>query len=115
LRSWQNMLNCGATITMEAWDDSLKENQDWNHAWGAAPANLIPRRLCGIRPTAPGFKTFTVDPQPAGIREFHLTVPTLHGKITVDYVDKEVTVDFPAGLTAEFRGRQYTEKFTGKI
>lgn len=115
LRSWQNMLNCGATITMEAWDDSLKENQDWNHAWGAAPANLIPRRLCGIRPTAPGFKTFTVDPQPAGIREFHLTVPTLHGKITVDHVDGEITVNFPAGLTAEFRGRQYTEKFTGKI
>ena len=58
LRSWRNMLDKGATITMEAWDDSLKPNQDWNHAWGAAPANIIPRGLCGIRPLSPGFGMF---------------------------------------------------------
>jgi len=26
------MLDKGATITMEAWDDTLKPNQDWTHA-----------------------------------------------------------------------------------
>ena len=24
---------------------AAKPNQDWNHAWGAAPANLLPRFL----------------------------------------------------------------------
>jgi hypothetical protein len=43
----------GATITLEAWDDRFKPNQDWNHAWSAAPANLIPGRLMGITPAEP--------------------------------------------------------------
>ena len=41
-RSWYNMIRVGSTITLEAWDNKYKPNQDWNHAWGAAPANLIP-------------------------------------------------------------------------
>jgi hypothetical protein len=45
---------------MEAWDDSFKPNQDWNHPWGAAPGNIIVRHLAGIRPLEPGFKKFSV-------------------------------------------------------
>ena len=44
-RGWYNMIRAGSTITMEAWDDKYKPNQDWNHAWGAVPANIIPRYL----------------------------------------------------------------------
>ena len=44
-RSWLGMLRQGATMTMEAWSLDAKPNQDWNHAWGAAPANLLPRFL----------------------------------------------------------------------
>jgi hypothetical protein len=44
-RSWLGMKDQGSTITMEAWSNSVKPNQDWNHAWGAAPANLLPRYL----------------------------------------------------------------------
>ena len=40
-RSWWNMINLGSTITMEAWDAKFKPNLDWNHAWGAVPANMI--------------------------------------------------------------------------
>lgn len=32
LRSWYNMLRVGSTITLEAWDNKFKPNQDWNHA-----------------------------------------------------------------------------------
>lgn len=42
-RSWLGMLNQGSTITLEAWNSSDKPNLDWNHAWGAVPANIIPR------------------------------------------------------------------------
>lgn len=115
IRSWNNMMRCGSTVSMEAWDDSFKPNQDWNHAWGAAPANLIPRRLCGIRPAAPGFAKFIVDPQPADLKSFSLTQPTLHGAVRMEYDGGTVTVDFPRGTTALFRNREYKEKFSCKL
>jgi hypothetical protein len=36
-RSWWNMIQVGATMTLEAWDVKYKPNSDWNHAWGTAP------------------------------------------------------------------------------
>ncbi len=54
-RSWYNMIKSGSTMTMEAWDMKYKPNSDWNHAWGAAPANIIPGFMWGIRPAAPGY------------------------------------------------------------
>ena len=53
-RSWYNMIRVGSTISLEAWDDKYKPNQDWNHAWGAAPANIVPRRLMGRGCCCPG-------------------------------------------------------------
>jgi len=40
-----------------------KPNSDWNHAWGAAPANIIPRQLWGIQPKVPGFKVVHIRPK----------------------------------------------------
>ena len=42
-RSWLGMLEQGATMTMEAWSLKAKGNQDWNHAWGTAPLNVLAR------------------------------------------------------------------------
>ncbi len=53
-RSWWNMIKSGSTITMEAWDMKYKPNSDWNHAWGAAPANIIPGYMWGISPARAG-------------------------------------------------------------
>jgi len=103
LRSWQNMLKKGATITMEAWDDSLKPNQDWNHAWGAAPANIIPRHLAGIQPLQPGFDLFLVDPQPGSLKSFALRHPTPHGAIFLQVEGKDLLLEVPAGSMALFK------------
>lgn len=84
-RSWNNMLAKGATITMEAWDDIYKPNQDWNHAWGAAPANIIPRFICGIRPVSPGFKDFLFQPNFNGLNYVSFTHPIKDGAITLEY------------------------------
>ena len=62
-RSWWNMIRIGSTITLEAWDNKYKSNIDWNHAWGTAPANIIPRCLWGIIPLEPGFSKFQIKPQ----------------------------------------------------
>ncbi len=83
-RSWWNMLEAGSTITMEAWDWKYKNNLDWNHAWGAAPANLIPRWVAGIRPVKPGFRAVVIDPQPGGLEWFRCKHPTPRGPIVVE-------------------------------
>jgi len=84
-RSWKHMLHSGTTITWEAWDQKYKPNQDWNHAWGAAPGNLLPRYVLGVEPLEPGFKTFRIAPQTAGLTHAKGKVPTPHGPIEVSW------------------------------
>lgn len=85
-RSWPHMIHdLGTTITAEAWDRKYKPNMDWNHAWGAAPANVIPRMLVGVRPLEPGFRRVLVRPRPGGLETVRATVPTPRGPIKVSY------------------------------
>ncbi len=105
-RSWYNMIRVGSTISLEAWDNKYKPNQDWNHAWGAAPANLIPRKLMGIEPLEPGFRKIRIRPQPASLRHAEIAVPTIRGdvKVSFDNVPGEkftLRVSIPANSVAE--------------
>ena len=85
-RSWAHMVyDVGTTIALEAWDDRFKPNQDWNHAWGAVPASIIPRYLMGVRPLSPGFKHILIQPQPGFLEWAELTTPTIRGPVTVRY------------------------------
>ena len=105
-RGWLNMLAVGSTITLEAWDWRYKTNLDWNHAWGAAPANIIPRFLMGVRPAAPGFRSILVGPQPAGLEWAKAKVPTPGGPLWVEIVQgpgerfAQLAVTIPDGSTA---------------
>ena len=88
-RSWPHMIyNVGTTITLEAWDNKYKPNQDWNHAWGAAPANIIPRCLMGVQPIAPGFAKVRIQPQLGGLKAGSLDLPTVRGAIHVDFASE---------------------------
>jgi len=105
-RSWYNMLTNGATITWEAWAMRFKPNQDWNHAWGAAPANLIPRHILGVQPLEPGYGRVRIAPQPGPLTELHGVVPTIRGPIKVDAVLSEdgtwqLDTEVPIGVSAE--------------
>jgi alpha-L-rhamnosidase len=42
-------------------------------------------RIAGIRPTTPGYGTFTVDPRPAGLTQFALRFPSVRGDIAVSW------------------------------
>jgi len=84
-RSWYNMIRVGSTIALEAWDTRFKNNLDWNHAWGAAPANIIPRKLMGVEPLEPGFRTFRIKPQPGSLRSAEAEVPTIRGNVKVAF------------------------------
>ena len=88
-RSWAHMIyDIGTTITLEAWDDQFKTNEDWNHAWGAAPANIIPFQLMGVQPTEPGWRKFQVKPQPSDLKFASLTLPTIRGTIEISLTNQ---------------------------
>ena len=102
-RGWLNMISLGATITMEGWDARYKPNLDWNHAWGAAPANILPRYVLGVRPLTPGFGQAVIEPQPGSLKHVEGTVPTVRGPIRVVAHAQPLTiaVTIPANVTAE--------------
>jgi hypothetical protein len=103
-RSWRHMVESGTTITWEAWDQKYKPNQDWNHAWGAAPANLLPRYILGVEPLAPGWKTARIRPRLAGLTSAQGTVPTPYGALDVQWQQADalftLSVTVPKGMTA---------------
>ena len=97
-RSWYNMLKLGSTMTLEAWDPIFKPNLDWNHAWGAAPLNMITRRIMGIMPATPGAKRFIVSPQPGGLRSMEGNVPFITGVCKFSYKHSDQEILYKVGL-----------------
>lgn len=105
-RSWAHMIyDVGSTITTEAWDNKYKPNQDWNHAWGGAPANIIPRCLMGIEPLEPGCKKIRIRPQIADLTFAEIKTPTIRGDVQLRVEQApgfwQAWITLPAGMTAE--------------
>ncbi|SHM89320.1 sulfatase-like hydrolase/transferase [Polaribacter sp. KT 15] len=106
-RSWYNMIKIGSTITLEAWDNQYKNNLDWNHAWGAVPANVIPRGLWGIKPKTAGFGVATIKPQMSNLKKSSIEVPTVRGTIKANYTYngkrlQTYEIEIPGNMVAEF-------------
>jgi alpha-L-rhamnosidase len=105
-RSWYNMIRSGSTISMEAWDNKYKPNLDWNHAWGAVPANIIPRKLMGIEPLEPGFRKIQIKPQPSTLKNAEIKCPTIRGEVMVAFTNEpgksfKLKISVPANTTAD--------------
>jgi hypothetical protein len=115
IRSWYNMMTyadsnvkpakTASTMTMEAWDLSLKTDLDWNHAWGSAAANIIPRYLMGVRPLLPGYQKILIQPQPGTLSYASITMPTILGSVSVNVqtntsTDFAMSVNIPPNATA---------------
>ncbi|MBC7615146.1 MAG: family 78 glycoside hydrolase catalytic domain, partial [Pedobacter sp.] len=105
-RSWYNMIRVGSTITMEAWDMKYKPNADWNHAWGAVPANAIPRLMWGIQPKTAGASIIQIKPQLSTLTKSDIKVPFLNGEVRANYIKKgpnhqEYTFNIPANMSAD--------------
>ena len=106
LRSWYNMVRVGSTITLEAWDNQFKPNLDWNHIWGAVPANIIPRKLMGIEPLEPGFKTIRIKPQPSTLAHAEIKCPTIRGEVMASFQNEpgisfKLNISIPSNTKAE--------------
>jgi hypothetical protein len=105
-RSWSHMIKrVGSTVALEAWDIKYKGNLDWNHAWGAAPANILPRKVLGVEPLEPGFSKVLVQPRPGNLPWAEGRVPTRRGPVSVRFDQEEgrsfrLKLEIPAGATA---------------
>lgn len=113
-RSWRHMVeDTGTTLTLEAWDTKYKPNQDWNHAWGAAPANLLPHMILGVEPLKPGYSQVLIWPRCAGksvaktLSWARGKAPTPKGQISVDWRQSatgfQMTVELPPHTSAIVR------------
>ncbi len=75
-----------------------------NHAWSGGPLTLLSQKVCGIEPTSPGFKTFTLKPQMGCLKHASATIDTHYGLICADLNQKgktiEVKLTVPKGTEA---------------
>jgi hypothetical protein len=104
-RGWLNMLNIGSTLTTEAWDFVFKSNMDWNHAWGSAPANIIPRYVLGLRPIEAGFGRVLIQPQLGQTLSYVSgTIPTIRGPVSIQVTNDlntyEILLNIPGNVSA---------------
>ena len=101
---WGGMLDLDCSTFWETYDPAQKGTEHYAmyghpygkslcHAWGAGPIILFGKYYLGVRPTAPGYKTFLVEPHPNGLANISGTVPTPDGSILVAITSEGITVD----------------------
>ncbi len=109
-RSWLGMMAQGSTITMEAWSLKAKKNQDWNHAWGTPPLNVISRHVLGVTPLKPGFGEISIRPQIGDLKFVRGKVPTCAGTVYVEATPEKLVFSSPSPVKAVFGSRVQTFK-----
>jgi alpha-L-rhamnosidase len=67
------------------WENFVQASGTSCHAWSAAPTYFLTTLILGVRPTKPGYAEYSVAPHPAGLEWAKGIVPTVHGKIRVNW------------------------------
>ena len=103
--SWGYMIREGATTLWERWEllTGGAMNSHNHHMFGSVDIYFY-RYLAGVRPLKPGFREFTVKPDPAPLERVSATVRALAGPIHVE-LSREcgrvaLKVSVPVGSTA---------------
>ena len=94
------MRDHNATTTMECWSPDELPNLSFSHIWSASPAFIIPWYLAGVRPTAPGFSTLDIKPQPGPLTQFAMVMPTVKGPVHSNVTQ---TFDATTGELSHFK------------
>lgn len=76
------------------------------HAWGSHPVYHLNAHVAGIMPSAPGFTSVRIAPQPGPLAVVRATTPTPHGPVSVDLSfagdDVTGTATLPPGVRGVF-------------
>lgn len=88
-REWGYMLTTGPGTMWESIDNDTGQpvhpNGSLDHGWSSGAAPALTSFVLGVRPTSPGFATFTVTPHPGNLAWAHGDIPTPHGTIAVSW------------------------------
>ena len=101
------MLRSGATTTWElvdrrepGIDHIVAAGRSHCHGWSAGPANLLPAKILGVTPTAPGYREVSIRPALGDLTWAKGEIPTPHGQIRVSLTGPTTgEVTLPAGVT----------------
>lgn len=97
-QSWcAEMSEMNATMTRESW---LDPTATYSHPWATSPIVAIVHGIMGIKQTSPSWGSFSVAPHLGGIEGANITIPTMHGLITVIANSTHTIVDVPCGSRA---------------
>jgi hypothetical protein len=94
LGSWKQMLAEGLTTFPEKESDTRSDC----HAWSSSPMIEFLATVCGIEPSAPGFRKVKIEPHLGSLTEANGTVPHPLGNIQV-----RLKKNGPGGIIAEIR------------
>lgn len=100
---WGGMLKLGATSFWEEYNPAKHGVEHFAmygrpfgkslcHAWGASPLYLLGKYYLGVKPTSPGYATYTVQPALGGLKWIEGKVPTPQGDIAVYCSTEEIKV-----------------------
>ncbi|MCD8184903.1 MAG: alpha-rhamnosidase [Rikenellaceae bacterium] len=106
---WGGMLELGATSFWEKYDPQETGAEHWAmyakpyrkslcHAWGASPIYLLGKYFAGVKPTSPGYETYTVEPVLGGLKWLDATVPTPKGDIKLYVSENQLKVKSDTGV-----------------
>jgi alpha-L-rhamnosidase len=124
---WGGMLNLGATSFWEEYDPSKKGAEHYAmygrefgkslcHAWGASPIYLLGKYYLGVKPTGPGYSTYTVEPVLGGLQWMQGSVPTPSGNIEMFVSTKEIKIKGAAGTgTLKFKSKTKPVSNVGSV
>ena len=102
-QSWcAEMSEMNATMTRESW---LDPTATYSHPWATSPIVAIVHGIMGIKQTSPSWSSFSVAPHLGGIEGANITIPTMHGLITVIANSTHTIVDVPCGSRATLCAR----------
>ncbi len=75
-----------------------------SHAWCSGPTALLPQKVLGAEPLAPGWKEFMISPNPGDLKWAKGLIPSPAGNIpvswTIDGQKLQLNVEVPAGCRA---------------
>ncbi len=101
------MLRSGATTTWEivdrrepGIDHIVPAGRSHCHGWSAGPAYLLPAKILGVTPTAPGYREVSIRPQLGDLTWAKGEIPTPHGQIRVSLTSPTTgEITLPPGIT----------------
>ncbi len=106
---WGGMLKLGATSFWEEYNPAKQGAEHYAmygrefgkslcHAWGASPLYLLGKYYLGVKPTAPGYTRYVVEPNLGGLEWMQGKVPTPQGEIELYASTKEIRITGAAGI-----------------